>query len=295
MRDGRALQAGTSHYMGTNFAKAFDIRYPAESGELELCHTTSWGMSTRMIGGGDHDPRRRQGPGAAAAAGALPGGDRADRPRRPGRAGAPAGHGAGRPAARGGIRTHVDDRPQLSPGFKFNDWETARRAAAARARPPRPRRRHRADVDPARRGARHAVPLDSRAGPARNASWTRSRPCCCTGRPSSATRTPARWTRGPSSPTRSPTGWALALHCGRPDCEDDIKAETAATPRCIPAGGPAEEGTCIRCDRRPRTASGSSSAGRTSRPGARNRARGQAGLSTTAQLGRIIGMTLRRR
>src|SRR5690242_2804480 len=51
MRDGRALQAGTSHYLGTNFAKVFDIQYAAESGELELCHTTSWGMTTRMIGG----------------------------------------------------------------------------------------------------------------------------------------------------------------------------------------------------------------------------------------------------
>src|SRR5258708_36328453 len=52
MRDGRALQSGTAHYMGTNFATAFSIRYAAEGGELELCHTTSWGMSARMIGGG---------------------------------------------------------------------------------------------------------------------------------------------------------------------------------------------------------------------------------------------------
>jgi prolyl-tRNA synthetase len=44
-------------------------------------------------------------------------------------------------------------------------------------------------------------------------------------------------------------GWADALHCGRPDCEDDIKAASGATPRCIPAAGDAEEGTCIRCDR----------------------------------------------
>ena len=42
MRDGRALQSGTSHYMGATFAKAFNIQDAAESGELELCHTTSW-------------------------------------------------------------------------------------------------------------------------------------------------------------------------------------------------------------------------------------------------------------
>src|ERR1700723_2941314 len=51
MRDGRALQAGTSHYLGTNFAQAFNIQYTGEDGRLSYAHTTSFGMSTRMIGG----------------------------------------------------------------------------------------------------------------------------------------------------------------------------------------------------------------------------------------------------
>ncbi len=51
MRDGKALQMGTSHNMGENFAKAFDITYTDESGQVQLCHTTSWGVSTRVIGG----------------------------------------------------------------------------------------------------------------------------------------------------------------------------------------------------------------------------------------------------
>jgi prolyl-tRNA synthetase len=42
-------------------------------------------------------------------------------------------------------------------------------------------------------------------------------------------------------------GWALALHCGEPECEDEIKAETTATPRCIPLAGEPEQGPCIRC------------------------------------------------
>ena len=42
-------------------------------------------------------------------------------------------------------------------------------------------------------------------------------------------------------------GWALAFHCGQPDCEDDIKAATSATPRCIPADGQPEQGVCVRC------------------------------------------------
>ena len=44
------------------------------------------------------------------------------------------------------------------------------------------------------------------------------------------------------------TGWALAFHCGLPACEDDIKAETSASPRCIPADGPPEQGLCVRCN-----------------------------------------------
>ena len=63
MQDGKALQAGTSHYLGTNFAKAQAIRYQSATGELEYCHTTSWGVSTRLIGGvimthGDDDGLR---------------------------------------------------------------------------------------------------------------------------------------------------------------------------------------------------------------------------------------------
>lgn len=51
MRDGKALQMGTSHELGQNFAKAFDISYLSEQGSHELCWTTSWGTSTRMLGG----------------------------------------------------------------------------------------------------------------------------------------------------------------------------------------------------------------------------------------------------
>lgn len=51
MQDRKALQAGTSHYLGQNFAKASGIQFQAENGALEFAHTTSWGASTRLIGG----------------------------------------------------------------------------------------------------------------------------------------------------------------------------------------------------------------------------------------------------
>jgi prolyl-tRNA synthetase len=50
MQDGKALQAGTSHFLGTNFASAQNIRFQSAEGELELANTTSWGVSTRMVG-----------------------------------------------------------------------------------------------------------------------------------------------------------------------------------------------------------------------------------------------------
>ncbi|MGD9636209.1 MAG: proline--tRNA ligase [Pirellulales bacterium] len=50
MQDRKALQAGTSHFLGQNFAKAQEIKFSAESGELEYAWTTSWGMTTRLIG-----------------------------------------------------------------------------------------------------------------------------------------------------------------------------------------------------------------------------------------------------
>ncbi|HSV75528.1 MAG TPA: proline--tRNA ligase [Bacteroidales bacterium] len=50
MQDGKALQAGTSHFLGQNFAKAFDVKFASHSGNLEYVWATSWGVSTRLIG-----------------------------------------------------------------------------------------------------------------------------------------------------------------------------------------------------------------------------------------------------
>jgi prolyl-tRNA synthetase len=63
MQDGKALQAGTSHYLGTSFSHAAGIHYQDSEGQQQLCHTTSWGTSTRLVGGvimthGDDDGLR---------------------------------------------------------------------------------------------------------------------------------------------------------------------------------------------------------------------------------------------
>src|SRR4029450_14005417 len=50
MQDGKALQSGTSHYLGENLAPAFDVTYQAEDNTLKYVHATSWGVSTRLVG-----------------------------------------------------------------------------------------------------------------------------------------------------------------------------------------------------------------------------------------------------
>ena len=124
MRDRRALQSGTSHNLGQNFAKAFDIRYLAESNEQEYCWTTSWGLSTRMVGAvvmthGD-DKGLRLPPKLAPYQVVIVPIFKDDSKR-----------GAVMEAVRrlraalddAGIRVHIDNREGQSPGFKFNDWE----------------------------------------------------------------------------------------------------------------------------------------------------------------------------
>src|ERR1041384_4067568 len=50
MQDGKALQAGTSHFLGQNFAKAFDVKFTNKEGKLDFVWATSWGVSTRLMG-----------------------------------------------------------------------------------------------------------------------------------------------------------------------------------------------------------------------------------------------------
>ena len=136
-RDRKALQLATSHELGQNFARAFDITYTDEGGEVQTAWTTSWGASTRLVGGlimGHGDER---GPAPAAADRADPGGDRR-RPRR--------GRG-GRQGARARRRDRRRRRPgqgrrrhphRLRPPRRRLGAE--RGAAADRPRPARPRR-----------------------------------------------------------------------------------------------------------------------------------------------------------
>ncbi len=255
MRDGRALQAGTSHFMGTNFASAFGIQYTSSGGELELCNTTSWGMSSRMIGGvimTHGDDRGLVLPPALAPHQVVivPVG-RGDQAQDV----LPAAVDLAKLLAGAGIRVHVDDRLHLSAGFKFNDWELRgvpmrlelgpRDLAAGTA--VLARRLGEGKDGKGKDGQRkESVPLGSiaqRLGSEladfqdmllRRALQFREE----------HTATVDSW---PEFTAAVAGGWALALHCGLPSCEDEIKAETSATPRCIPLDGEPASGCCVRC------------------------------------------------
>jgi prolyl-tRNA synthetase len=245
MRDGRALQSGTSHYMGTNFAGAFGIQYAAESGELELCHTTSWGMSARMIGGlimthGD-DKGLVLPPLLAPYQVVIVPIGRGEQAAQV----LPAARELANRMGQAGIRVHVDDRPQLSPGFKFNDWEL--RGVPIRLElGPRDLAAGTALMVVRLGSEKVPVALDS-APELLRSELTAFQDLLlrrATEFRDQRTVTVDTWDDFAAAVA---TGWALAFHCGRPECEEDIKAATSATPRVIPADGEPAEGTCVRC------------------------------------------------
>jgi len=123
MRDNRALQNGTSHNLGQNFSRQFDLKFASEGGTEEYAWNTSWGVSTRMIGGlvmthGD-DKGLVLPPRVAPFQVVIVPIYRKDEERE-----RVLGKVREIAAALGSIRTHIDDRDKLTPGAKFYEWET---------------------------------------------------------------------------------------------------------------------------------------------------------------------------
>jgi prolyl-tRNA synthetase len=122
MGDNKALQNGTSHNLGQNFAKQFALKFASESGGEEYAWNTSWGVSTRMVGGlvmthGD-DKGLVMPPRVAPIQVVIVPIYRKDEERE--RVMAKCREIV---TALGGIRTHVDDRDKMTPGAKFFEWE----------------------------------------------------------------------------------------------------------------------------------------------------------------------------
>ncbi len=123
MKDGRAVQAGTSHYLGTNFAQAFEIKFLDRENTLQFAHTTSWGVSTRLIGAlimvhGDDRGLALPPKVAPVQAVIIPIGPAKFRDAVNARA-----YELLSELKTAGIRVRIDDRPDVTPGWKFNEYE----------------------------------------------------------------------------------------------------------------------------------------------------------------------------
>ena len=125
MGDGKALQAGTSHHLGQNFAKAFDVTFQTQQGTREFVYRHELGPFDPHDRCADHGSWRRQRHRDSAKTRNDPAGHRShfQKTRRAG-----AGYGGRQPDCRraaraAGIGVKVDERDQHSPGWKFNDWE----------------------------------------------------------------------------------------------------------------------------------------------------------------------------
>ncbi|MBP1961071.1 proline--tRNA ligase [Paenibacillus aceris] len=123
MKDGKAVQAGTSHYLGTNFAVAFDIKFLDRENQHQFAHTTSWGVSTRLIGAlimvhGDDRGLVLPPKVAPTQVIMIPIGPPKTRDQVIAKVDELYAE-----LKKAGIRVKVDDRADQSPGWKFNEYE----------------------------------------------------------------------------------------------------------------------------------------------------------------------------
>lgn len=248
MRDKRALQCGTSHNLGQNFAKAFDIRYLAESNNQEYCWTTSWGMTTRMVGAvvmthGD-DKGLRLPPKLAPYQVVIVPIYKSDAQRN---TVLEAVERLRKTLDGAGIRVHIDRREGQSPGFKFNDWEM--RGVPVRMEiGPRDVENNNAvlarrDV-PGRQG-KQFVSQDGVLDVAQGLLADIQSSLLADARAFRDAHIQDVKTYAELRDVVAIDGWARAAWAGTDAHEQAVKDETGATIRCFPFEQPAAAGECI--------------------------------------------------
>src|SRR5512138_1647941 len=252
MWDKRALQSGTSHYFGQNFAKAFDIKFLDQSNTLQFCETTSWAISSRIIGAiimvhGDDQGLvlpPRLAPIQAVVVPIYKNDvekskvmEVADR--------------VFKELKEAGIRIKMDDRDNVSSGFKFNDWEM--RGVPVRV-----------EIGP-KDVQKGSVALARRDKPGREGKTFVSQSGLATTVSELLVEIQAallkRATEFRDANIHEPKdyedlkkivtdGWAFAYWCESKECETKVKEDTKATTHNIPfENQPGQEGTCIVCGR----------------------------------------------
>jgi prolyl-tRNA synthetase len=251
MQDKRALQCGTSHYFGKNFAKPFNIQFLDQSNTLQFCETTSWGLSSRMIGAlvmvhGD-DQGLVIPPCIAPTQVVLIPIFKNDSEKL---AVMEVAVRLFRELKDAGIRIKLDDRDEVTPGFKYNDWEMRgvplrievgprdiEKQSVALARRDMPGKAGKTFVPQAGLPAAISAMLSTiQASLLQKATAFRD----------ANIHEPKDYDELKSIVEDA---WAYAWWCGSKECEAKVKEDTRATTRCIPLEQPGGSGTCIVCGR----------------------------------------------
>lgn len=249
MWDKRALQSGTSHYFSTNFAKAFDIQFLDSNNTLQYAETTSWAISSRIIGAiimvhGDDQglvlPPRL----APTQAVIVPIFKTAEEKAKV----MEVADRIFKELKSSGIRIKMDDRDNVSSGFKFNDWEMrgvplrvevgpkdVDKGTVALARRDKPGREGKTFVPQAGLDSAVSSLLDEiQSSLLKRATEYRD-----------ANIVDAKTYDELKEVVKEK--WAFSYWCESRECETKVKEETRATTRNIPFNQPTEEGTCVVC------------------------------------------------
>ena len=246
MQDGKALQSGTSHFLGQNFAKAFDVQFTNKEGQLDYVWATSWGVSTRLMGAlimahSDNNGLVLPPKLAPIQVVMVP----IYKGEEELRSIIAVMEGIAAELKAKGISVKIDDRDNVRSGFKFAEYELKGvpvRLAIG------PRDLAGGTVELARRDTltKESVPAEGIADRIENLLEEIQRNIydkALKFRDSMITRvdTYDEFKRV----LEEKGGFILAHWDGTPQTEELIKNETKATIRCIPVDAPAEEGTCI--------------------------------------------------
>ncbi len=247
MKDGKALQAATSHYLGDNFARGFDIQFLDRDNERKYAYTTSWGMTTRIIGAVimvHGDDRGLQLPPRIAITQVMviPIGPAKTRERV-----LPVAQDLVKVIKDAGVRVGIDASEDNSPGWKFNEYEM--RGVPVRLEVG-PRDLDQNQVVLVRRdtGEKEIVPIDQVANRVpdlleeiQQAMYDRAKGYL------QEHAKPATTIEEIHTLVREQKSFALAGWCGDDACEAKVKEETGASSRNIPFAPPTTMTSCVVC------------------------------------------------
>jgi prolyl-tRNA synthetase len=253
MGDGRALQCGTSHFLGQNFSKAFETRYLDDQNQMQLVWQTSWGVSTRLLGAivmahGDDQGLRLPPTVASTQAVIVPIWRKPDEGEKV-LAAARAMFDA---LERANVRVRLDDREGMTPGFKFNDWEM--RGVPVRIEiGPRDvasgeavlARRDKSGLDAKSKASMTTIveTVTAMLGDIQTSLYAQAK----TAMVANTRRFDDYAAFKKHMEGEGGGGFADLYWCGKPECETKIREETKATCRAIPLDQHDTTGKCIVC------------------------------------------------